>query len=186
MKRPAPLIFFACFIVVVSAQTPERVDRDSLIVKDFDRRIADYVKLHKVVQSEIHRLKPTNSSEAIEHHEHHFAHRLREARSSARQGNIFTPEIAAEFRRLVGIAMQGPGAVRIRESLQRAAPVHTHTISVNRAYPDGLPLESTPPSLLLNLPPLPPEVEYRVVAHDLILRDIDANLVVDVIPNAIP
>ena len=31
-----------------------------------------------------------------------------------------------------------------------------------------------------------PEVEYRVVGHDLLLRDVEANLVVDLIPNAIP
>jgi hypothetical protein len=38
----------------------------------------------------------------------------------------------------------------------------------------------------LNLPPVPPEVEYRVVGHALILRDIDANLIVDSVWNVIP
>ena len=39
-----------------------------------------------------------------------------------------------------------------------------------------------PPSLLLNLPKLPKELEYRFVGRELILRDIAANLIVDVIP----
>jgi hypothetical protein len=37
----------------------------------------------------------------------------------------------------------------------------------------------------MNLPPLPAELEYRVVGHSLILRDIEANLIVDFIVNAI-
>jgi hypothetical protein len=174
---------WACAIAA-AAQAPE-VNQDSLVIKDFNRRVADYMKMHKTVQSDIHRLKPTDSPEAIERHEHHLAHRIREERPGAVQGNIFTPEIATEFRRLIGLTMQGPEAVRIRQSLQRAAPVHSRAIRVNHPYPAGLPLQSVPPSLLLNLPPLPPDIEYRVVGRDLILRDIDANFVVDAISNVI-
>ncbi|HKT11053.1 MAG TPA: hypothetical protein VJW77_04430 [Terriglobia bacterium] len=47
------------------------------------------------------------------------------------------------------------------------------------------PVETTPPSLLLNLPKLPAELEYRVVQHDLVLHDVKANLVVDYVPGAI-
>ena len=54
---------------------------------------------------------------------------------------------------------------------------------VNAAYPDGLPLQSMPPSLLLNLPQLSKELEYRFVGRELILRDAPANLIVDVIPD---
>jgi hypothetical protein len=63
--------------------------------------------------------------------------------------------------------------------------VQFRAIRVNGDYPAGLPLESTPPSLLLNLPKLPPEVDFRVVGHDLALRDVDANLIVDLMANAI-
>jgi hypothetical protein len=184
------LILFLSYAIPAAitaiAQAPETMNWDSEIVKDFNRRVADYVKLRKTAQKEIHRPKPTKSSAAIEQYEHHLAHRIREARHGAVQGNIFTPGITEEFRRVIGITMQGLEAARIRESLQRAAPVRSRAIPVNSAYPAGLPLQSTPPSLLLKLPPLPPEVEYRVVGHDLVLRDVDANLVVDLIPNAIP
>jgi len=185
MTRAAQLVVFLVCATTAAAQAPA-VNQDSLILKDFSRRVGDYVKLHRTAQSEVHRLKPTNSPEAIDRYEHHLAHHIREARRHAVQGEIFTPEITAGFRRLIGIAMKGPDAALIRKSLQNDAPVHAPTIRVNNPYPAGLPLETAPPSLLLNLPPLPPEVEYRVVGHDLILRDIDANFVVDDIPNAIP
>jgi len=177
-------VYWACAITA-AAQAPA-VNQDSLILKDFSRRVADYVKLHKTAQSEIRRLKPTNSPEAIDRYGRQMAHHIRETRRHAVQGEIFTPEITAAFRRLIGIAMKGPDAALIRKSLQSDAPVQPPSIRVNSPYPAGLPLETAPPSLLLNLPPLPPEVEFRVVGHDLILRDIDANFVVDDIPNAIP
>ena len=42
------------------------------------------------------------------------------------------------------------------------------------------------PCLLAALPPLPPELEYRFVALDLILWDVDAGLSVGCVPSAIP
>jgi hypothetical protein len=39
---------------------------------------------------------------------------------------------------------------------------------------------------MLKLPELPPELSYRFVGRDLVLKDIKAGLVVDVLPNAIP
>ena len=81
--------------------------------------------------------------------------------------------------------MKGPQAARIQDSLQRAEPVQLE-LQVNAVYPASVPLQSTPPSLLLNLPKLPPEVDYRVVGDKLVLRDVEANLIVDFIPHAIP
>ena len=101
------------------------------------------------------------------------------------QGNIFTPDIAAEFRRLIGLAMQGHDASHVHQSLQHAEPVRVR-IAVNEAYPAGVALQSTPPTLLMNLPALPQELDYRVVGNNLILRDAKANLVIDFFPDAIP
>jgi hypothetical protein len=168
------------------AQPQNNVERDAQILQDFSRRVGEYVNVHNTVKSQIHRLKPTNSAEAIDQYGHRFARGIREARHGVSQGDIFTPEIAAEFRRLVGITMSGPEGARIRETLRAGSPVLFKNLRVNQSYPPGAALQTTPPSLLLNLPPLPPEVEYRLVGHALILRDIDANLIVDFVWNAVP
>jgi hypothetical protein len=42
------------------------------------------------------------------------------------------------------------------------------------------------PSLLLALPPLPRELEYRFWDRHLVLVDLHANLVVDILENALP
>jgi hypothetical protein len=57
---------------------------------------------------------------------------------------------------------------------------------VNASYPEDLPLAAVPPSLLNNLPRLPPELEYRFVNRDLILLDNSANLIVDFIRDVVP
>jgi hypothetical protein len=168
------------------AVAQEKVNPGSLVQADFTRRVADYLKLHKTALSEAHPLKPTNSSQAIEHHVKDLASEIREARAGAKQGDLFTPEIAAEFRRLLGITMQGPEAQRVRTSLKAASPVQPQVLRVNARYPAGVPLQSTPSSLLLNLPPLPAGVQYRIVGRDLILLDTEADLIVDFIRNAIP
>ena len=59
-------------------------------------------------------------------------------------------------------------------------------LQVNQSYPENIPLQSTPPSLLLNLPELPKGLEYRILGRELVLRDSDANIVVDYVPNALP
>ena len=37
----------------------------------------------------------------------------------------------------------------------------------------------------MNLPNLPEQLEYRIVGKNLIIRDVEANIVVDFVPNAI-
>jgi hypothetical protein len=59
-------------------------------------------------------------------------------------------------------------------------------LHVNEVYPESMPLTTTPPTLLSKLPELPPDLAYRIVGHDLTLKDTKAGLIVDLIPNAIP
>ena len=176
----------ACLMLVCVAASAQPVNQGSLALKDFTDRVAAYVKVHKKAQEEVHRPKPTNSAEEIKAYELALAEQIRLARQGAAQGAIFSPEIEQEFRRLIAMTMKGAKAVGVRESMKRAAPVGPLALRVNAAYPTQLPLQSTPPTLLLNLPALPPEVEYRVAGHDLLLRDVDANLVADFMTNVIP
>jgi hypothetical protein len=181
--KSTTLLLIAC--AALMAQSQPAVNPDAAIVQDFQKRTADYQKLHKIVEGKLPRLKRTPSQEKIEHHEKELAHELREARRSARQGDIFSPEISSEFRRLIALAMQGQNAGRVEKSLKSAEPVQLK-LEVNHKYPSNVPLQSTPPTLLENLPKLPPELEYRVVGHYLVLMDSKCNLIVDFIANAIP
>jgi hypothetical protein len=81
--------------------------------------------------------------------------------------------------------MQGLDGKNIKASLRHAEPLPNVHLEVNGKYPNNLPLQSTPPTLLMNLPYLPKELQYRVVGSALVLYDEASNLIVDFIPNAI-
>lgn len=178
MKLIVTAIFAAA---ALCAQTgPPPVNADSAIIQDFEKRVAAYLQLRKSIESNLTKLKSTPSEEKITHHESELRRAVREARKGARPGNIFTPEIAGEIRRLIAIAVEPQDGNHIAQSLRHAEPVHLH-MEINERYPEIVPLQSTPPSLLENLPPLPPEIEYRITGADLVLLDAKANMIVDVI-----
>lgn len=173
------------FLVLAPGRAEDRVNPDAAVLKDFDTRVADYLKLRKSAVAGVADLKPTHSAATIEQREKELADRIRKSRPDAKQGDIFAPPIAAQFRRLLALAMKGGDASRVRQSLNNAEPVRT-PLRVNDTHPPSVPRQSTPPTLLLNLPKLPSELTYGIEGHALLLRDVGANLIVDFIPNAIP
>lgn len=178
MIRIAGIVLVTCALCVRAGYPA--ANADSAIVQDFEKRVAAYLKLRKSIESDLGRLKPTKSPEQLSHHETELGRAVRKARTNSRPGDIFTPEIAAEIRRLTAMAVQGSDGESIRRSLRHAEPVQLY-LEINRTYPRSAPLQSTPPSLLENLPPLPPEIEYRIAGRDLILLDAKANLILDLI-----
>ncbi len=108
---------------------------------------------------------------------------IREARPDAKQGDIFTADIGEVIRDV------------IREDFRRRSATDAHAVAesipniqlrVNDFYPTTVPLATMPPRLLAQLPRLPDNLEYRLVGDSLILRDVDPNLVVDLLPRAVP
>jgi hypothetical protein len=178
MTKIVGLLFLAG-TVFAQTTTHSPVAPNAAIVQDFQKRVAGYLQLRKSIESNLPKLKATSSQEKISHHGVELRHAVREARKDAQPGEVFTPEISAEIRRLIAIAMH-PDGPEIRQSLRSAEPVQLH-LAINEKYPDGVPLQTTPPSLLENLPALPPEIEYRITGQDLVLLDAKANLVIDII-----
>jgi len=153
------------------------------IVKDFKARVARYLDFRKNEAGSAP--GRTDSPDKLAHNQQGLAIEVQSLRSDAKQGDIFTPEISDYFRRQITSILRGPEGAKIRISLQNAEPVRL-TLRVNDVYPQEIPLQSTPPSLLSNLPELPKELEYRIVGRTLVLLDIVPNIVVDLLPNALP
>ena len=170
---------------LVMGQAP-RVNRDSVVIKDFESRVTDYVKLSKKAASGPAAPKPTDDPAKLKEYQLALAAKIRAGRPQAKQGDLFPPDVTKMFQRLIAMSFSGPRGEKLRASLRHAEPVKTLNLQVNDSYPQGLPLQSTPPSLLLDLPKLPSELEYRIVGRDLVLRDVKANLIVDFISNVIP
>jgi hypothetical protein len=154
--------------------------------QDFAARVDTYMALRKTVQGSLPPEKPTRKRKQIVQRQAALAQKIRDARSSAKQGDIFTPQISSQFRQIVHNAFTGPNARYVRKTIREGAPLKGWTLSVNADYPEHLPLTTVPPTLLLNFPELPRNLEYHIVGRDLILLDIEARMVIDFIPGALP
>jgi hypothetical protein len=176
----------AVLLLGFSVLAQDNVNPQAAAIVDFEKRIDDYLSLTKRLSKGNPVNEPTDQPHLILERQHELARKIREARNDVKQGAIFTPEIAKEFRRLLGIAMAAQkNNADIQKSLARAEPVRL-VMRVNEPYPPEVPLQSMPATILMNLPRLPQQLEYRIAGHALVLRDTAANLVVDLIPDAIP
>lgn len=166
------------------AQTaPAPASNDAKLVADFQHRAKQYLDWRDKTVGKLP--APANSPQKIVAARQELANKVRVARAGAPQGQIFTPEIADYFRRQIAKTMNGRYGAEIRSSLRNSEPTKMQ-LQINQSYPEKVPLQSTPPTLLLNLPELPKGLEYRILYRELVLRDTGANIVVDYIPDAFP
>jgi len=164
----------------------DKVNPDAATLQDFQRRIEAYIKLRNRADNGAPPLKETSDPAKIKAAQMELAKRIRELRANARRGDIFTPQVEKLFRRLLYPELKGPDAAETKKAIKDDAPKPGAVpFKVNATYPENQPLPTVPPDLLARLPKLPEELEYRIIDKHLILRDIDANLIVDYMPNVI-
>jgi len=166
--------------------TPEQQAADAAGFKEFDVHVKDYIKLHNAMEAVIPKVKPTDLPELINAHQQALARKIREARLGAKQGEIFTPAAQKSFQDVVHTTMRGPRGANADATMKQGAPLAETSLNMNDGYPDGVPYTTVPPTLLQVFPKLPEQLVYRVVVRDLVLLDLKANLVVDLIPGIIP
>jgi hypothetical protein len=178
------LLSYAAATPVLGAGWQENVNPDAKLLKDLQDRIDQYMELHKKLEKDSPPLKETKDPAKIIASQEALAKKIQAARSNARQGEIFTPEISRLVRRLLSPETKGPDGTETKKAINEDAPKDVQ-INVNAKYPEDEPLPTVPPNLLAKLPRLPEDLEYRIVRNHLILRDVHANLIVDFVPNAI-
>ncbi|HEV8612734.1 MAG TPA: hypothetical protein VGQ73_04425 [Gemmatimonadales bacterium] len=169
----------------------ERVDPTAAPIAEFNQRVDAYVALRNKLADAVGPLDETKSQAEIAARATALANSIIAARPDAKQGDIFTTEVAAvlatllkeEFRRRADSIKE----TRVeQEQEHRTDGLPDFVPKVNQIYPTTYPLVTFPPTLLPLLPKLPEQLEYRLMGHHLFLRDVEANLIVDVMPNAVP
>ena len=167
-----------CILEVVS---PAALEERPLI--DFQSRVDAYITLHRRLARSISATGMPDDDEGAFFAGEQLRAALVAARPHAQPGGFFTLAIADAFRGRIdrgllrGLPMTSG---RIYEPLPgEPAPV------VNSAFPavSGI---VTWQALFLELPELPPEMAYALWGRDLVLVDVVANLVLDVLPDALP
>jgi hypothetical protein len=165
------------------AQTGEPTREAALAL--FHQRVDAYVALHRRLEACFPPLRPTKNPNEIAAARQLLALAIRQARANAQQGAIFTPGVADVFRGVINETYAGRDLTAMLAELPEEyppAPACTWPV-VNQPYPPAASHEV--PSLLLQaLPPLPDDLEYRILDRHLVLWDGHANLIVDFIPYA--
>src|SRR4051812_26704363 len=105
-------------------------------------------------------------------------------RPAAKPGDLLTPAMAAAITSEIRKAFDTPKRDLILDELaeQNSTPANAATPTINQR----LEAPRVPPRLMEVLPPLPKQLEYDFVGRTLVVRDVDADVVIDFIPDALP
>jgi hypothetical protein len=149
----------------------------------FTARVYDYVEIHRQAAAGIEQPMCADPEELARQRDE-LAAAIREARPRAREGDIFTMAAAEMFRARIA-------AIVRRNNFDVAAFLARHggegededvQVFGTLVWPAHVAL--TP--ITRHLPELPPELEYRFAGRHLVLMDVGANIVVDVLRDALP
>ena len=159
-------------------------------VKEFRARVEEYAMLHRSVEGKLPALPQKATSDQIAAHQQGLAEAIRTARSKAKRGDVFS-KAKDYFRRAIAAELKGKAGLTARQTIKEGNPTNEASggpiiLSVNAGYPPEASLSAMPPTMLLRLPPLPEELNYRFVGRHLILHDTDADIIVDFILNVAP
>jgi len=129
---------------------------------------------------------PTPESEqAVRTRQNALADALRSRlRPDAKQGDLFTPTAAAQIQKELQAMFDSPQHDLLVDELaeQNNTPPNSPQPTINQR----LVAPRVPPRLIEVLPPLPQQLEYDFAGRALVLRDVDADVVVDYLPGALP
>jgi hypothetical protein len=162
-----------------------QIAEDARALQQFSVGVEAFIAVHDRAQRGMPHFKATFSGAQIVRRQHALAAKVQAARRKAKEGDIFTPEVSAYFRREIN-AVYMTNREQIQAGIEMSAPLGDIKIAVNQPYAEDAPHTMMPPALLQHLPKLPESIQYQIVNHDLIIRDVECNLVVDVARNVIP
>jgi hypothetical protein len=174
----------------VNAPATERVvgplsADDAEALATMNDRIKEYIALHQKLERTLPPVPKEATPEQIDQNQRAMEKLVRENRSTARPGDIFTPTSQPVIKRLLATIFGGPDGKQLKSSIMDENPVGIK-FAVNARYPDTVPLSTVPPEVLQTLPKLPEELQYRFIGNRLIILDVHAHVVADFIEDALP
>ena len=113
---------------------------------------------------------------------------MREARATAKPGDIFTAEARPIIKRLLATVFGGPDGQQLKASITDENPADPGALklTVNGRYPDTVPLTTMPPRDPADAAEADRGPRDPFVGDWLILLDTHAHVIADFIDNALP
>ena len=152
---------------------------------EFDRRVRAYMAVHRAAAAEGPPIRVTTNTGEVRQSVDALALLIRLRRPGAQQGDIFTPAIATLVRDAIRKGCDGNFIALLALAIEELEAPLPAPVVYGR-WLEGAPLPTMPVDLLAELPRLPAGLEYRFVNRDLVLLDVDADLIVDFVSDAIP
>jgi hypothetical protein len=178
-----PLVMSLPVSTGASAQAT-RVSPTASVIKDFDKRVADYVVVHKRLEATLPGLPQQTNPQQIDAHERALAKLMQEGRKTAKPGDLLSLAMQRHVRTLFRPIFSGPSGRQIKGEILDNEYKGSVKLAVNARYPDDVPVSTMPPEVLKALPKLPEELEYRFIQTSLILFDTHAHIIADFMERA--
>jgi len=167
------------------APPPVTSPAEKAAIQNFENQVKDYVKLRNKVRENAPKLSKEATPEQINTYRTTLEESLRNARKGARRGDLFTADIASFIRRTLKNEFQGRDRKEIRD-IAFETELQGVVLRVNYPYAQSAEFSEMPATLLAKLPQLPNEVRYRFVGSNMILVDRESNVIIDIMPDALP
>ena len=181
-----PAVALACTLSPGIGRTQTPVSLEPAL-QHFEQNVAAYLAFRSRVAPSDGNLAVTSNPAKVKGTVNALASRIRVAREHARPGDIFADDVDRLFRTRISELLRAR-RIRPEELLARLGDDTSTTsggqIAVNGHFDWNSGWEM-PPELLDVLPSLPEVLEYKFVNRDLLLVDVEADLVVDILHDAI-
>ena len=88
---------------------PPQVNADAETMAEFTRRVNEYVALHKKLEATLPNLPKEATPQQIDEHQRALGKLIQEARTGAKPGDLFTPDMRRIVRKLLATVFHGTG-----------------------------------------------------------------------------
>jgi LmbE family N-acetylglucosaminyl deacetylase len=159
-------------------------NEEAAALQAFQERVREYVEFHKKVEATVASLRTTDDAVELVDRRRALGEALIRQRPDAKTGDYFIAAYRPHLARIIADEFS-KRSIADRQALIADFPKPVR-VEPNMGYPPHYPLATFPARLLAVLPELPPEVEYRIVGRHLILRDVNGNVIIDVMRDVFP
>jgi hypothetical protein len=180
----ALVVVATALLVTAGAQTQNFFP--SPAIQRFNDQIASYMSIRNRVQEHVGVPYVSADANDIATMQAALADGIRKARPNARPGDFFSTGVGVEFRRRIQHALESRNVsgFGLLADLERDSPARFCALTVNGDF-DWRFGELIPGPLIDALPEVPWPLQYRFACRNLVLLDVDASLIVDVLPDAL-
>ncbi|HEY6614649.1 MAG TPA: hypothetical protein VIZ32_09025 [Vicinamibacterales bacterium] len=185
LRKSCLLLLFV--LLSVPAEAADRTCTLKPVPAAFVDRVNDYAAVQRMIITSLGPPLVWSEAEQVLRQQRRFANAMREVRPMLGNGGFFTPDVSKYFRERIDAIVQEAG-LDVTTAIEAPDEDDIIVAAPPRAA-EPVPWNAGPvmwPSVLRALPELPPELEYRFLGRHLLIIDGLANLVVDVLYDALP